>query len=256
MIALINSGLRLKLVMPYVVAARPMISAASPVTCGAEKLVPVISLLSEKRSRNHWPNCWKASVVVIDLPGAQTSGLIRSWLLENGSANDEHGLSNPVSFDIRGNGNPWTIGWTAANSDDAFLALDRNGNSTIDDGTELFDNYTLQPEAPARNRNGFIALAEYDKAENGGSGDGKIDSRDLVFSSLRLWQDVNHNGSSEANELHTLPELGLSSIDLDYKESKRTDEFGNRFRYRAKVRDIHGSQVGRWAWDAFFVKGQ
>jgi hypothetical protein len=56
-------------------------------------------------------------------------------------------------------------------------------------------------------------------------------------------------------ELHTLQDLGLKSIDLDYKESKRTDQHGNRFKYRAKVKDEHGYQLGRWAWDVFLVTG-
>ncbi len=61
---------------------------------------------------------------------------------------------------------------------------------------------------------------------------------------------------SEASELHSLASLGVTALHLDYKESKRTDEHGNSFRYRAKVDDAKGSKVTRWAWDVFLVKAQ
>jgi hypothetical protein len=60
---------------------------------------------------------------------------------------------------------------------------------------------------------------------------------------------MNHNGVSENWELHTLSEVGLKSIDLDFGNSRKVDQYGNEFRYRAKVKDIHGAQLGRWAWD-------
>jgi hypothetical protein len=130
--------------------------------------------------------------------------------------------------------------WTDQHYSNAWLALDRNHNGVIDDASELFGDLTPQP--PSEDPNGFKALAVFDEPRNGGNGNGRIDPGDAVWSSLRLWIDRNHNGISEPSELISLSEAGIFAIDLDYFLSKKTDQFGNEFRYVASVQDKYGNK--------------
>ena len=155
-----------------------------------------------------------------------------------------------VSFDISGTGTPIQMGWTAPGANNAFLALP-GADGLVHNGKQLFGNFTPQPTSATPN--GFAALAVYDDPKNGGNGDGVIDARDTIFSSLRLWIDANHNGIAEPAELHTLASLGVNSISLTYKEDRRIDQYGNLFRYHAQVNPGDVTNTGRIAYDVFFV---
>jgi hypothetical protein len=155
-----------------------------------------------------------------------------------------------------GNGLSRHWAWTTAGSNNAWLALDRNDNGIIDDGRELFGSATAQPPLEKGEiRNGFRALAVFDKRENGGNEDGVIDASDAVFHRLRLWRDENHNGKSEPWELKTLYQLGVSRIELNYLKSSKVDQYGNEFLLKARVLSSAGEHGGRYAYDVFLVGG-
>ncbi|MDD2950166.1 MAG: calcium-binding protein [Sulfuricurvum sp.] len=110
-----------------------------------------------------------------------------------------------IVFDGNKDGIKTGMGWVKG--DDGFLVLDRNGNGTIDNGGELFGDQTLVDGERAFT--GFAALTAEDTNANG-----MFDAGDTNFTNVRVWQDVNQDGISQADELHTLTELGIASISL------------------------------------------
>jgi len=105
---------------------------------------------------------------------------------------------NGVYFDMGADGVLDQTGWVAP--DDGLLALDINQDGIINDHNELFGTLT---------EDGFSVLAQHDS-----NADGVIDTQDNVFDDLQIWRDANQNGYSEENELFSLGDFRIVSIDL------------------------------------------
>ena len=127
-----------------------------------------------------------------------------------------HIVVAPLALDLDGDG----IETVAAKGFSGSL-FDHNGNGIIDNGAELFgDNTKLADGSFAKH--GYAALTELDS-----NGDGIVSAADAAFQTLRVWQDLNQDGISQANELRTLEELGIQSLDVAYKDANKNLGNGN-----------------------------
>ena len=111
-----------------------------------------------------------------------------------------------------------------------WLAMDRNGNGRIDDGSELFGSATRLGLGETAS-NGFEALSALDD-----NGDGVVDANDSSWTRLLVWRDDNADGESTSGELSTVAESRLVSISLRYEVVPRCDHRGNCERERAEIR--------------------
>jgi len=124
-----------------------------------------------------------------------------------------------AAFDYNGDGFAELTGWIA--SHDGLLVMDRNCDGIINDGRELFGNDTILKNG-TKAANGFQVFAEVDNNH-----DGKIGAADPAFSQLRVWVDYDGDGYSSPEELRTLNELGIKSINLASTITNATDSQGN-----------------------------
>jgi Ca2+-binding RTX toxin-like protein len=110
--------------------------------------------------------------------------------------------TSPVGFDMDADGNPEATGWVGA--DDALLALDRDGDGAITDGSEI----SFIEDLPGA-LSDLEGLAAFDT-----DADGYFDAGDARYGEFRVWQDANHDGVSQTEELRTLGEHGITAINL------------------------------------------
>ena len=130
-------------------------------------------------------------------------------------------------------GKKQNIGW--ASSDDAVIAIDRNGDGQIDIQTE-----TTFIHDKAGAQSDLEGLAGFDHNQ-----DGQISAEDAVWAQLKTWQDQNGDGIAEQNEIKTLEQQNITRIDLQRQGSK-VEKNGNTIlgTTTAQMRDGTTKQIG------------
>jgi hypothetical protein len=116
-----------------------------------------------------------------------------------------------MTFDLDYDGDRETMQMLSANS--GYLALDKNGNGAVDDGTELFGPQT---------DNGYGELAKYDE-----DGNGWIDENDSVFNHLKIWyHDETGNSRLVALTDKNVGAIYLGSVDTQMNMYSSTGTAG------------------------------
>ena len=145
-------------------------------------------------------------------------------------------LGDGAIFDYAGTGVPIRTAWITPNC--GFLVRDLNGNGQIDNGSEMFGNYTVLKNGQLA-ANGFDALAELDL-----NGDGVIDRSEADAAGIRIWQDSNSNGMVDPGELLTFEQAGILSISTQYTVSHHaTDANGNNWRWQGTFTRSDGTSA-------------
>ncbi|KZL26213.1 calcium-binding protein [Pseudovibrio sp. Ad37] len=137
--------------------------------------------------------------------------------------------SAEVNFDMDGDGYLEQTAW--ADVDDGFLVLDLNADGTrgagdgkIDQTNELVLSKWLDWDGATD----LQALATFDEWESrGGNNDGVLDAQDEVWSELHVWQDLNQNGITDAGELKSFEQLGITQINLKYDDGTDYADLSN-----------------------------
>jgi len=134
----------------------------------------------------------------------------------NGDGIRTVGIDGGVKFDLLATGHAANVGWASAQ--DGFLVNDINHDGVINDGSEMFGVATKLANGSLAH-DGYQALAAQDTNH-----DGVINAADMSYASLQVWTDTNQDGISQASELHSLKDLGITQLDLGAKHTSVLDQ--------------------------------
>ena len=146
----------------------------------------------------------------------------------------QHG-ADAVAFDLDTDGVAEYTAWAGAG--DGVLVVDLDGSGAIENGREVLSEHFSE--------GGFsdsvAALASLDD-----NGDNVIDARDAAFAMLRVWDDLNEDGVSQAEELSSLDDLGIDAFHLavaaldETVDGQRLFAVGDTLYSDGSVKDFYG----------------
>jgi hypothetical protein len=125
-----------------------------------------------------------------------------------------------VTMDVNGDGQLDLTAWAAAQ--DGVLVWDKFADGLVHDNSQYaFAQYaiTYSTGKPATDLQG---LAEAFDSNH----DGMFDAQDAKFAEFKVWQDANQNGVSDAGEMRSLVDWGITSINLVSDGVERTPAEG------------------------------
>lgn len=137
-------------------------------------------------------------------------------------------------FDHDADGFQEKTAWVGA--DDGLLVRDLDGDGEINNGTELFGNNTVLESGELAD-DGYQALDDLDSNE-----DGVISAEDDAWQELKVWQDLDGDGSVDEGELQTLDEWGIASISVEAESSDFIDENGNEHQLTSSMTMTDGTE--------------
>ena len=109
---------------------------------------------------------------------------------------------SPISIDANQDGFADTVGWVG--NGDGLLALDKDGNGTID----VFSDISFVEDLEGAQTD-LEGLRAYDTNQNGW-----LDAGDAEFGRFQIWKDINYSATVEDGELSSLEQIGIRRIHL------------------------------------------
>lgn len=158
----------------------------------------------------------------------------------NGDGKYTTSLEQGVHFDFSGDGFAEKTAWVSAG--DGLLVRDVNQNGEIDNGSELFGDRTVLKDGTIA-VSGFQALSDMDENK-----DGVLDDSDTGYKEMKIWVDFDQDGISAKEEMYSLNQLGIVSIDLAHNVINKFDTNGNLIKSEGIIsgicNDFHINEYG------------